>query len=236
MSTPARLVTWLPIIAIGACAEITDHHQHLFSPAAAAHASPGVKEIGARDLIVRLDEAGIERAVVLSVAYSLANPNKARFANEYPLVRAENDWTATQVALFPDRLEGFCSVNPLRDYALKEIARCAKNPHLRTGLKLHFGNSDVNVNDPAQLAQLKRVFRAANRNHMALAVHMRANWDHNRPYGTNEARVFLERLVPEAPDVTIQIAHLAGGGGSGTWPPTRPARSSPRLPPATIRG
>jgi predicted TIM-barrel fold metal-dependent hydrolase len=42
---------------------------------------------------------------------------------------------------------------------------------------------------------------------------MHANVDHHRPYGAREARVFLEQLLPEAPDVTIQIAHLAGSGG-----------------------
>ncbi len=42
---------------------------------------------------------------------------------------------------------------------------------------------------------------------------MHANIDRHRPYGTREARIFLEQLLPEAPDVTVQIAHLAGGGG-----------------------
>ena len=46
----------------------------------------------------------------------------------------------------------FCSVNPLRPYALEEIARCARDPRLRNGLKLHFGNSDVDVDNPEQLA------------------------------------------------------------------------------------
>jgi predicted TIM-barrel fold metal-dependent hydrolase len=48
---------------------------------------------------------------------------------------------------------------------------------------------------------------------MSIVVHARANIDHNRPYGAKQARVFLERLLPAAPDVTVQIAHLAGGGG-----------------------
>ena len=97
-------------------------------------------------------------------------------------------------------------------YALEEIARCSTNPHLRNGLKLHFGNSDVDVDNAQQLAQLRRVFRAANANHMTIAVHMHANVDHHRPYGAREARVFLEQLLPEAPDVAVQIAHLAGSG------------------------
>lgn len=106
---------------------------------------------------------------------------------------------------------GFCSVNPLKPYALKEIARCAKD--LRTGLKLHFGNSDVDLDNTEQLARVRRVFRAADEHRMAIVIHMHANIDHHRPYGAKEARIFLQELLPEAADVTVQIAHLAAGGG-----------------------
>lgn len=194
-------------------AEIIDYHQHLYSPEAGARSSPGPKGIDARFLVAQLDAAGIQRAVVLSVAYSFSNPNKPAVPNEYAHVMAENDWTSAQVAKYPDRLIGFCSVNPLRPYALEEIARCAKDPNLRTGLKLHFGNSDVDLDNPEHLAKVRRVFRAANRHHMAITVHMHANIDRHRPYGAKEARVFLEQLLPQSPDVTVQIAHLAGGGG-----------------------
>ena len=194
-------------------AEIIDYHQHLYSPEAGARSSPGPKGIDAEFLIAQLDAAGIRDAVVLSVAYSFSNPNKSPVPNEYTHVMAENDWTSAQVAKYSDRLLGFCSVNPLRPYALEEIARCAKDPNLRTGLKLHFGNSDVDLDNPEHLAKVRQVFRAANQHHMAITVHMHPNIDHHRPYGAKEARVFLEQLLPEAPDVIVQIAHLAGGGG-----------------------
>ena len=197
----------------GGAAQIIDYHQHLYSPEAGVRSTPGPKGITAHDLIAQMDAAGISRAVVLSVAYSFSNPNKPPVPDEYAHVKAENDWTGAEVAQYPNRLMAFCSVNPLRPYALEEITRCAKNPHLRNGLKLHFGNSDVDVDNAGQLAQLRRVFRAANANHMTIAVHMRANVDHQRPYGAREARVFLEQLLPEAPDVAVQIAHLAGSGG-----------------------
>jgi predicted TIM-barrel fold metal-dependent hydrolase len=194
-------------------AEIIDYHQHLYSPEAGARSSPGPKGIDAGFLISQLDAAGIQRAIVLSVAYSFSNPNKSAVADEYAHVMAENDWTSAQVGKYSDRLLGFCSVNPLRPYALDEIARCARDQNLRTGLKLHFGNSDVDVDNPEQLAQLRRVFRAANQHGMAIAIHLHANIDHHRPYGAKEARIFLEQLLPEAPNITVQIAHLAGGGG-----------------------
>ncbi len=191
---------------------LVDHHQHFFGPAVPT-LSGGAEPITATELVVLLNSAGIHRAVVLSVAYQFSNPNRPPVENEYAQVKAENDWTSRQVTRFPDRLLGFCSVNPLKDYALEEIARCAKDRQLRTGLKLHFGNSDVDLNNPQHVAQLRRVFSTANNLQMAIVVHMRSSVTRKRPYGATEARTFLNELLPAAPDVAVQIAHLAGAGG-----------------------
>jgi uncharacterized protein len=196
-----------------------DHHQHLFSPALATLISPPppaapVAPITAADLIANLDAAGIRRAAVLSTAYIFEQPTR-RVENAYEKVRADNDWTSQQVAQFPDRLIGFCGLNPLKDYALDELARCAKDPNLRRGLKLHFGNSGVDYHDAEHIERLRRVFRAANGYRMAIVVHMRASFSQKLAYGREEALIFLKELVPLAPDVVIQIAHLAGGGGPG---------------------
>jgi sirohydrochlorin ferrochelatase len=48
---------------------------------------------------------------------------------------------------------------------------------------------------------------------MAIVVHMRSSTTYRLPYGRDEARVFLNDILPEAPDVSVQIAHLAGAGG-----------------------
>jgi len=104
-----------------------DHHQHLSNPAN-IKLSPGVDPITASDLVALLDLAGIRRALVISVAYQFGNPNRPPIDNEYAMVKAENDWTSWQVARFPDRLRGFCGVNPLKDYAIAEVTRCARDP------------------------------------------------------------------------------------------------------------
>ena len=191
---------------------LIDHHQHFFGPAVTT-LSPGIEPITATELVVMLDSAGIRRGVVLSVAYQFGNPNRPPIENEYAQVKAENDWTSRQVARFPERLIGFCSVNPLKDYALEEIARCAKDRRLHLGLKLHFGNSDVDLNSPQHVEQVRRVFGRANDLKMAIVVHMRSSVTRQRPYGANEARMFLNEVLPAAADVTVQIAHLAGAGG-----------------------
>jgi predicted TIM-barrel fold metal-dependent hydrolase len=202
-------------------APLADHHQHLFSPEAAAlvngSAGPGssgptFKGISAADLIGLLDAAGIQHALVLSMAYTWGSANRT-VDHEYDHVRAENDWTSRQVAAYPDRLRAFCSVNPLKPYALAEVDRCAKDPRLARGLKLHFGNSDVDLDNAANVADVRDVFRSANDHHMTLVVHMHSSVSKRRPYGANEARVFISELLPAAPDVAVQIAHLAGSGG-----------------------
>src|SRR6185295_5453421 len=121
----AALLAWISPIH-GQSAPVVDHHQHLFSPATAALAQ-GLAPVTADDLVRLLDLAGIGRAAVFSVAYQFGNPNRPRVADEYAQVRAENDWTSLQVGRFPDRLVGFCGVNPLKEYALAEISRCAKD-------------------------------------------------------------------------------------------------------------
>jgi predicted TIM-barrel fold metal-dependent hydrolase len=189
-----------------------DYHQHLLSPSAAKLASLPAP-VTARDLVALLDAAGVQRALVLSLAYQYGNPNKPPVENEYAQVKTENDWTAREVAEFPTRLRAFCGVNPLKPYALAEIARCAKDPYLHYGLKLHFGNSDVNLDDPSQVAQVRRVFQAADAHGMPIVVHMRSSVTRHRQYGATEAAIFLREVLPAAPHVSVQIAHLAGAGG-----------------------
>jgi predicted TIM-barrel fold metal-dependent hydrolase len=200
---------------------VADHHQHLFSPAMARLLDTGAggpSVTTAKDVIALLDAAGIRRAVLLSVAYVWGSPSR-RIEDELAKVRAENDFNGAQAALYPDRLLAFCSINPLKDYALEELERCASLPGLKHGLKLHFGNSDVQLELPEHVARLRDVFAAANAKKMAIAVHMRASVSKHRPYGAAQARIFLEQLLPAAPDVTVQVAHLAGTGPGYNDPP-----------------
>lgn len=81
------------------------------------------------------------------------------------------------------------------------------------GLKLHFGNSGVNMRDPAHAASLAKVFAAANARRAPIIVHMRART--GTPYGTEDAHLFIDRLLSAAPDIVVQVAHLAGAGGFG---------------------
>ncbi|HVF46596.1 MAG TPA: amidohydrolase family protein [Pyrinomonadaceae bacterium] len=216
-STLLSLTLSLIVFTVGASGQLArnipppraDHHQHVFSPDVAK--LQGVTTITARDVIADLDAAGIERAVLLSTAYAWGRPGREP-QNEYEMVKATNDWVGEQAALYPKRLVGFCGFNPLKDYAVAEIERCSRIPALLRGIKFHVGNSDVQMENPRHLEKLKAVFRAANAKRMSMVIHMRASFSLNRPYGAEQARAFIEHLLPLAPDITIQIAHLGSSG------------------------
>lgn len=197
-------------------APVCDYHQHLFSPELVAlmAATPPASKAQPRtaaDVIAQLDAAGIRRAVVLSTAYIFEQPSR-QASDAAEKLRRDNDWTSRQVAQFPDRLIGFCGINPLKDYALDELTRCAKDPNLRRGLKLHFGNSVVDYHNPTHIDRVRRVFRAANDHKMAIVAHVRASVTQKLPWGRDEARILLNELLPAAPDVVVTIAHMAGAG------------------------
>jgi predicted TIM-barrel fold metal-dependent hydrolase len=169
---------------------------------------PVAEAVTADRLVAELDAAGIGRAAVLSVAYWFGSPKRdAPVEDEYAKVRAENDWAAAQAARFRDRLAPFFSFNPLKDYAPEEIERCAKDPRFK-GIKLHFGNSGVDVRKARHAESLRRVFRAANERRLPIVVHL---WVSDG-YGREHSEAFLKKVLPEAPDIPVQIAHLGASG------------------------
>jgi uncharacterized protein len=188
---------------------VADNHQHLFSPPMAEFQK--IKTVTAAEVIKQLDEAHIQKAVLLSTAYVYGRLGREP-QNEYEKVKEENDWVGAQAALYPKRLIAFCGFNPFKEYALRELERCAKNPNTNRGIKMHFGNSDVRLENPEHIEKLKAVFRAANANQMSIVIHMRASISLDRPYGAEQARSFLQNLMPLATNITVQIAHLGSAG------------------------
>jgi len=163
----------------------------------------------ASDIIAVLDDAGVEKGAILSLGYFYGFPELAGSDYDKPdFVRAENAFVAEQVALYPDRLCGFFSVNPLAPYALDEVRYwAAQDDHC--GLKLHFANSNFSFQDPEQVAQIKQILSVLSEHDLALVIHMR---NRNPEYGAADAQVLIDALAEAAPDITVQIAHMAGWG------------------------
>ncbi|MDF2775375.1 MAG: hypothetical protein K0S86_4875 [Geminicoccaceae bacterium] len=195
-------------------APVADHHVHLFSPRVAEvlrRAGRSWGQLTARDAIAMLDSSGATNGAVFSAAYMLGMPERSTEPmgrDERTEVEQENDWVRTQAATYSHRLAPFCSVNPLRDYAVAEVERCARVG--MWGLKLHLGNSNVDLRDPQHIGQLRAVFAAANAVRLPIVVHMRPR---SPRYGARDARAFIDAVLPSARNVPVQIAHLTGWGG-----------------------
>ena len=185
---------------------VVDYHQHLVSPAFA----PIVKLPGRNGaaLVRELDQAGIQRAVVLSVGYSFADERK-KLNDPDRLTREENDWTSGEIVKNAPRLIGFCSANSLRDAALGELERCLHLPGMQ-GIKLHFGNGGVSLRNPAHLARIQEIFSLAERLRVPVLVHMRARG--GTDYGAEDAKLFIEQVLPKSPDIDVVVAHFGGAG------------------------
>lgn len=191
-----------------------DHHAHLQSAIAArllnesgpTRKSPETAQT-ARDLIAVLDAAGISQAVALSDAYRFGAP-WLKVPEEAAQVERENAWTLAQAAKYPGRLVPFCSVNPLKGYAEAAVRHCYAEG--MRGLKLHLANSGFRFDRPQDVRALASIFHTANHLDMAILIHLRTGekWDSKRAM-----RLFFSDVLPEAPDVTVQIAHLTGWGG-----------------------
>ena len=168
--------------------------------------------ITAEKLIMMLDEAGIHRAVVLSDAFLFGGKSDMESESTVPhdRVRAENDWTAQQIAQYPTRLVAFCSFNPLVDYAIAELDRCAKDGRFR-GLKLHLWESRVDLQNVMHVKKLREVFVRANEHRLPIIVHVGNN--ESKSTAADNVQTFLHEIVAAAPDVVVQIAHLWGGQG-----------------------
>ena len=163
----------------------------------------------ADQLLEELDDAGIQRGVVLSTAYWDGDPRHEFTAAEAEAkTRADNDWTVAQVSKYPDRLVAFFGVSALAGYAAREIARCASLPHVK-GIKTHFANAGVDLVNPEHVAKVRRFFQAANANRMAVVVHARTRGR----FLPQHARIILDSLFSAAPDVPIQIAHMGSASG-----------------------
>ncbi len=106
-----------------------------------------------------------------------------------------------------------CGVNPLAEHALAELIRCSKMPQV-VGMKLHLNNVAFRFDNPQHLSKLRRFFSVANERGMSLMIHL----DPGTGFEAKEVGIFLDEIASAAPDITIQLAHLAGDGPGITAP------------------
>ncbi len=193
-----------------------DVHTHVISqPLTDALTGGGVPASTGEDLIARLDEANVEKAVVLSLGYWDV-PDDSNMA-------PENDFAASIVAEYPDRLIGFCGINPRYDSALSEVDRCLGLPGM-VGIKLHpVGGSGLDWENPEHAAAISAVLDAAQGHGAPVLMHVTA-----APLD-DDGLISALRVIGAHPGVRLVVAHCGGVADYEIEQYLIPATSTPPL-------
>lgn len=160
----------------------------------------------AADAIRALDAAHVSKGVILSCAYLYGLPSLHLPPSEIAKrTRLENEFTAAEIAKYPNRLVGFLSVNPLQDSAMEELLHWAHKGQF-DGLKLHFTASAVNVRRAADRQKVARVLAEAANEGLPIVIHLGGG-----AFNAQDAELFIRDILPSAGDSWVQIAHAGGG-------------------------
>ncbi len=191
---------------------LIDSHCHIFPPRfigqrrqlldrdatlAALFARQRAPMADAEALIDAMDREEVSRAVVMGLGWT-----------DLELAREANEYVVEAVSRYPQRLIGFCSVNPAwGDRAAAEAARWAEAGCRGIG-ELH---PDTQGFDITSKAQLEPLMDAARRLGLPVLVHGSEPVGHSYPGkgGTTPDRLY--RFIQNFPDNLIVCAHWGGG-------------------------
>ena len=194
-----QVVTAAPALAQSPTGRGIDAHMHILSPENWMDSPVGAQglidaAIDVQTIVQLVDDAEIERAVLISGAYFFQDQERARH---------ENEFTSQQVRAYPERFVGLCSVAPLQPWALDELEYCITSLELQ-GLKLHLVAENMNLTNPEHLGVIAGLLAEAAELKPGLPVLIDFNW-------TDDAQTFsLIQLAFTNPSVNIVMAHGLG--------------------------
>ena len=193
-------------------AVIIDFHTHVFSPQikknrsqyidsdpcfAVLYSNHNAKLVTADELIASMDESGVDISVIVNIGWTT-----------HELCVETNDYILESIARYPQRLIGFCAVQPQsQKAAIAEIERCAKGGIRGVGemrpdmQKLDFRNETV-------MEPLVEVMRKHN---LILLTHTSEPVGHEYPGKGDITPDMLYPFIASFPDLTIVCAHWGGG-------------------------
>lgn len=161
------------------------------------------------DAVRELDRAGIQQGVLLSAGYMFGFAAMSLESGEMARrMRAENQFNVEQALASNGRLVAMVGINPFLDNALDELEYWSNRPGA-SGVKLHLGNSGLDLGNPDQVEALAAFFAAAYQAKMPLVVHLRGA----APFTAANITTFIESVLSQAGDLPVQIAHGGSFGG-----------------------
>ena len=194
--------------------DLVDYHIHYFSPAVVE----AIEQSGFRfadsdyrfqpgadfyNLERVLENNGADRLVLLSGGFNFGELHEPELATA---VKLENDRLADAVREHPDRVRGFCGLDPLAAHVLAEANRCLNTLGLH-GIKLHFPISQFDIEKPEHRDRLATLLSIAAAHDAPLLIHNSTQGLSGAAY----ARSFINAFLDEGPaPLNIIFAHAGG--------------------------
>ena len=152
----------------------------------------------AESLLAAMDGAGIALSVAMGFGWD--NESVAREVNDY-LIQA--------VERYPERLVGFCSVNPAwgEDRVRAEIERCSASGLKGIG-ELHPDCQGFDITDSSQMAPMMELAQGLG---WPVLIHSSEPVGHQYPGKGHTTPDRVYKLIRNFPENTIICAHWGGG-------------------------
>jgi predicted TIM-barrel fold metal-dependent hydrolase len=193
-------------------AMIIDFHTHIFPPRikknrnkyidsdscfAILYSEKKARLATAEELIDSMDRDGIDVSVVLNIGWTT-----------HELCVETNDYILESIARYPQRLIGFCSVQPRSlESALDEIERCAKEGIRGIGEM----RPDMQLLDLTDDEIMEPFIEVVNKHNLILLTHASEPVGHSYPGKGAVTPELLYSFITRYPDLTLVCAHWGGG-------------------------
>ncbi|HUV56494.1 MAG TPA: amidohydrolase family protein, partial [Dehalococcoidales bacterium] len=161
------------------------------------YSNPKAKLATVDELIASMDEAGVDISVIVNIGWTT-----------HELCVETNDYILESVARYPDRLIGFCAVQPQSyEAAVDEIERCARGGirgvgELRPDMQL------LDLRDKEMMEPLVEVMKKYK---LILLTHTSEPVGHDYPGKGSITPDMLYPFITSFPDLPIVCAHWGGG-------------------------
>jgi hypothetical protein len=191
---------------------IIDFHTHVVPPAikerrasyvgrdecfSQLYSQPKAKLITAEELITAMDEYEIDKSVILNLGWT-----------SHELCVETNDYILEAIARYPQRLVGFCAIQPVAgNKAIKEMERCVKNGIKGVGEM----RPDVQCFDFKNNNVIKPVVEAVIEHDLIFLIHASEPVGHQYFGKGSITPEFIYPLILDFPDLKLVCAHWGGG-------------------------
>jgi len=190
---------------------IIDFHTHIFPDAIREnrenffageenfrllYESPKSKIVSVQQLMEKMDEQGVDRSVVFGFPWK-----------NIQTCRANNDYVIEAVSAYPDRLYGFCCLDPMHPEALAEAKRCLDAGLCGLG-ELAFYDMDFTQAVTEQLTPLMDLYCDSD---LPVLIHTNEPVGHIYPGKSPMSLKNLYDMVRAFPKNRIVLAHWGGG-------------------------